>query len=201
MQAQEILESNDFKKCMAFHGHLCPGLSMGYRAAVAGMAYLNEKERSVDEELVVITETDACGVDAIQVMTGCTFGKGNFIYRDYGKTAFTFFSRNSGKGVRVALKPNAFGMSENHRKLMGLKMNGTASKMERKEFQMLHSEKSKEILQIPIDDLFSITDVEIPIPEKARIEKSQLCNQCQEPVMPSKLNENCICRGCQQAGL
>lgn len=199
MQAQETLESNDFKKCMAFHGHLCPGLSMGYRAAVAGMSYLNEKERSIDEELVVITETDACGADAIQVMTGCTFGKGNFIYKDYGKTAFTFFSRNSGKGVRVALKPNALGMSDQHRKLMGLKMNGTASNAELKEFQLLHSERSKEILQIPIDDLFSITDVEIPIPEKARIEKSQLCKQCQEPVMPSKLNENCICRGCQES--
>jgi len=199
MQAQETLESNDFKKCMAFHGHLCPGLSMGYRAAVAGMSYLNEKERSVDEELVVITETDACGADAIQVMTGCTFGKGNFIYKDYGKTAFTFFSRNSGKGVRVALKPNALGMSDQHRKLMGLKMNGTASNAELKEFQLLHSERSKEILQIPIDDLFSITDVEIPIPEKARIEKSQRCKQCQEPVMPSKLNENCICRGCQES--
>jgi formylmethanofuran dehydrogenase subunit E len=199
MQAQETLESNDFKKCMAFHGHLCPGLSMGYRAAVAGMSYLNEKERSVDEELVVITETDACGADAIQVMTGCTFGKGNFIYKDYGKTAFTFFSRNTGKGVRVALKPNALGMSDQHRKLMGLKMKGTASKAELKEFQLLHSERSKEILQIPIDDLFSITDVEIPIPEKARIEKSQRCKQCQEPVMPSKLNENCICRGCQES--
>lgn len=199
MQAQETLESNDFKKCMAFHGHLCPGLSMGYRAAVAGMSYLNEKERSIDEELVVITETDACGADAIQVMTGCTFGKGNFIYKDYGKTAFTFFSRNSGKGVRVALKPNALGMSDQHRKLMGLKMNGTASNAELKEFQLLHSERSKEILQIPINDLFSITDVEIPIPEKARIEKSQLCKQCQEPVMPSKLNENCICRGCQES--
>jgi formylmethanofuran dehydrogenase subunit E len=199
VQAQETLESNDFKKCMAFHGHLCPGLSMGYRAAVAGMSYLNEKERSIDEELVVITETDACGADAIQVMTGCTFGKGNFIYKDYGKTAFTFFSRNSGKGVRVALKPNALGMSDQHRKLMGLKMNGTASNAELKEFQLLHSERSKEILQIPIDDLFSITDVEIPIPEKARIEKSQLCKQCQEPVMPSKLNENCICRGCQES--
>ncbi len=33
------------------------------------------------------------------MITGCTFGKGNFIYRDYGKTAFTFFNRDTGKGV------------------------------------------------------------------------------------------------------
>jgi len=199
MQEQETLKNDDFKKCLEFHGHLCPGLSMGYRAAVAGMAFLKEKERSVDEELVVITETDACCADAIQVMTGCTFGKGNFIYKDYGKTAFTFFSRNSGKGVRVSLKQNAYGISDQHRKLMRLKMNGSATKEQRKEFQLLHTKRSKEILQMPIDDLFSIKSVEIPVPDKARIEESQLCKQCQEPVMPSKLNEDSICRGCQES--
>ncbi len=35
-------------------------------------------ERDGDEELFAIVETDACGADAIQVITGCTFGKGNF---------------------------------------------------------------------------------------------------------------------------
>ena len=31
MNAQEIMNSEDFKRCAAFHGHVCPGLSIGYR--------------------------------------------------------------------------------------------------------------------------------------------------------------------------
>jgi formylmethanofuran dehydrogenase subunit E len=199
MNAQEILARDDFKKCLAFHGHLCPGLSMGYRAAVAGMAYLNAKERSVDEELVVITETDACCADAIQVITGCTFGKGNFIYKDYGKTAFTFFNRKTGIGVRIALKFNAFDISNRHFELIGRIKNNTATDNERKEFQSHHARRSKAILEKNIDDLFSISEVSVPIPEKATIEKSQQCIKCNEPVMPSKLNKNKICRGCLES--
>ena len=31
-------------------------------------------------------------VDAVQVLTGCTFGKGNLIYRPTGKMAFSFLT-------------------------------------------------------------------------------------------------------------
>ncbi|MCI5189229.1 MAG: hypothetical protein D3905_05405, partial [Candidatus Electrothrix sp. AS4_5] len=32
---------------------------------------------SPDEEIVCVTENDSCSVDAIQVLTGCSIGKGN----------------------------------------------------------------------------------------------------------------------------
>ena len=103
MTALDIINSEAFQKCLLFHGHICPGLAIGFRAATAGMAWLDEK-RSEDEEIVAIVETDACSADAVQVLTGCTFGKGNFIYKDYGKMALTLLSRNSGQGVRIVLK-------------------------------------------------------------------------------------------------
>lgn len=37
MSAQAITESELFKRCLESHGHLCPGLSLGYQAAMAGM--------------------------------------------------------------------------------------------------------------------------------------------------------------------
>ena len=46
---------------------------------------LREMGRAADEEIVAVVETDMCGVDAIQFLTGCTFGKGNLIHRDWGK--------------------------------------------------------------------------------------------------------------------
>ena len=80
MKDKVISSSRDFKKCVEFHGHTCPGLAIGFRAARTLMERLGAR-KAPDEELVAIVETDACGADAIQVMTGCTFGKGNFFSR------------------------------------------------------------------------------------------------------------------------
>ena len=76
MPAKEILSSEEFGKCVEFHGHVCPGVAIGFQAARVLMELLGVG-RAPDEELVGTVETDACGVDAIQVMTGCTFGKEN----------------------------------------------------------------------------------------------------------------------------
>ena len=89
-----------YSEIVAFHGHSCPGLAVGYRMSRAAMDALSEM-RSGDEQLVAIVENDACGVDALQCVTGCTFGKGNLIFRDFGKQVFTLYSRDSRKGVRV----------------------------------------------------------------------------------------------------
>ncbi|MBF0564768.1 MAG: formylmethanofuran dehydrogenase [Nitrospirae bacterium] len=82
----------DFKKVAAFHGHACPGLALGYRLSLVALRdYL--VKRDVDEEAVAIVENDSCAVDAVQFMTGCTFGKGNLIFKDYGKQVYTFIKR------------------------------------------------------------------------------------------------------------
>jgi formylmethanofuran dehydrogenase subunit E len=53
------------------------------------LEHLKER-RSEDEELITIIETNACSADAIQVLTGCTFGKGNFFHKNHGKHVYTF---------------------------------------------------------------------------------------------------------------
>ena len=67
---------------------------------------------SDDEQLVCISENDACGVDAIQVVLGCSAGKGNLLFRPRGKQAFGFYRRSDGKGVRLVLRPRPEGMSK-----------------------------------------------------------------------------------------
>lgn len=143
-------------RCVAFHGHECPGLAIGFRACEAA------KERlgitfSKDEEIVCVTETDACGVDAIQVITGCTLGKGNLIYRDRGKQAFSFFVRSTGKSIRIVLKPI-----------------DTDKEMSREE-------KKIYLLETPIDKLFEFKTPNFEPPEKARIFRSIVCESCGEP--------------------
>ncbi len=92
----------DYGDLVAFHGHSCPGLAMGYRMTKAALSFLSNS-RSKDEEIVAITENDACGVDALQYLSGCTFGKGNLVFKDYGKQVFTLYNRKSKRGVWVAL--------------------------------------------------------------------------------------------------
>src|SRR4030066_311273 len=88
--SKELIE-----KTITFHGHSCPGLAIGIRAAELALQKLGHPEQS---DLVAVVETDMCGVDAIQFLTGCTFGKGNLIHKDYGKMAFNFYDRNKDEG-------------------------------------------------------------------------------------------------------
>lgn len=73
-----------WEKCVAFHGHECGGLTIGYKAALYA-AELLELSFSEDEKVVCISENDACGVDAIQVILGCSVGKGNLLFHIRGK--------------------------------------------------------------------------------------------------------------------
>ena len=198
MNRQETMTDPDFQKCVDFHGHDCPGLAIGYRAAKAGMEWLSAN-RAEDEEVVAIVETDACGADAIQVLTGCTFGKGNFIHRDFGKQAFTLLGRKTGRGVRLALRAGALELSGQHRGLFDRIREGTAGPEERREFQQLHLGKSREIMEKPLPELFEIKEVSPALPPKAKIEPSKPCEVCGEPTMGSKLQNHDgkeICRSC-----
>ena len=87
-----------------FHGHQCPGLAIGFRAAELA-SELMSLTYSKDEEVICISENDACGVDAIQYITGCTVGKGNLIFKNVGKMAFTFLNRETNEGYRFLLNP------------------------------------------------------------------------------------------------
>ena len=85
-----------WKKAVEFHGHECPGLAIGVKACEAAMVKLGIN-KTEDEDIVCVTENDACGVDAIQSILGCSIGKGNLIYRGTGKQAFSFFDRRNNK--------------------------------------------------------------------------------------------------------
>ena len=191
-------QAEDFKKCADFHGHICPGLSIGYRASQRAMEWLREN-RAEDEEIVAIVETNACGADAVQVLTGCTFGKGNLIFKDHGKQVLTLLSRKSGNGVRVALKAGALELNDEHRQLMDKIRKGNATDMAKKRFQELHLMRSRNIMESTDEALFDVREIHEALPPKAMIEPSKPCDRCGEPTMASRLNESDgmkLCSGC-----
>ena len=102
---QTKITPEQIQETIQFHGHNCPGVSLGIR--VCELA-LSEFERAPDEEVVAVVETDMCAVDAVQYLTGCTFGKGNLIHLDHGKNVFTFYRRSDERGIRISARPEVF---------------------------------------------------------------------------------------------
>ena len=92
-----------WKKAVDFHGHQCPGIAIGVRASQEAIKALN-LQFSKDEKVFCISENKGCPVDGIQVVFGCSPGKGNLIFRNSGKQAFSFFNRNTGESIRLVLK-------------------------------------------------------------------------------------------------
>ena len=96
-----------WERAVRFHGHICPGLMIGFSASLYAMELL-DLEFSEDEEVVCIVENDSCSVDAIQSVLGCTVGKGNLLFHMRGKQAFSFYNRNTGKSVRLVQKNSEY---------------------------------------------------------------------------------------------
>ncbi len=182
---------------IAFHGHWCPGLAMGIRAAEVG---LRDFGKAGDEEIVAVVETDMCGVDAIQFLTGCTFGKGNLIYRDHGKNAFTFYRRRDEKSVRLMARPGRFSDSMPDLGWLSAKKEKEGlTEEETAKWKELREELSRRIMEADLEDLFEVKKPTWSIPRKARILSTLVCEECGEPVMESRtrrLRERTLCIPC-----
>src|SRR5512142_1422997 len=134
--------TDDLREAIQFHGHLCPGLALGYRVAKAALRELGA-DRPQDEELVAVVENDSCAADAVQFITGCTFGKGNFIFRDYGKHVYTIYNRRTGKCVRISEDFRGF---DEDKRFSELKKRQDAGEDVSREMQQYKMEKTAAIL-------------------------------------------------------
>lgn len=167
-----------YEEVIKFHGHSCPGLAMGFRMTQAALEFL-QIERPKDEELVAIVENDACGVDAVQYLSGCTFGKGNLIFNDFGKMVYTFYERKSKRAIRVSRK------SSQKKKMMALSK----------------EQKISTILKSSFHELFELKEVQIKEPKFALLLDTVICEQCKETVTMNKAtlkNSRILCKPCYE---
>lgn len=176
-------EKTPWERVAEFHGHVCPGLAIGYRATTLALEKL-KGSRSVDEEMIAIVENNACGVDAVQVLSGCTFGKGNLFFRDYGKQVYTFAGRSGGKAVRVAVKYGAFHNPDLGalRKKVG---SGEATPEEKRQLVELQQKHVHSILHSG-EENFDVRVVDMNLPPRAMIHQSMVCEKCGEAVMDTR---------------
>ncbi len=177
--------SDTIDAVVAFHGHMCPGLAMGIRAAEVALSEIGP--HSADEEVVAIVETDMCSVDAVQFLTGCTFGKGNLLHRDHGKNAYTFVRRSDGRAVRISTRSGGWGIDAERLELFAKVRAGLASREERQRFFRLQQEHSRRILSEPVEEIYDVREVQVTPPAAARVLASVDCEACTEPTMETRL--------------
>ena len=164
----------NWNDCVAFHGHECGGLTIGYKAALYAIELL-KLEFSEDEQVVCVSENDACGVDAIQVMLGCSIGKGNLLFHMRGKSAYSFYNRKTGASVRLVLKPN--------------------SGISREESFAYYQACAPE-------EMFEVKQTTIAVPEKARLFHSYVCDCCGELTGANWIRlsgDQKLCQDCYQS--
>ena len=142
-----------WEKAVAFHGHECGGLAIGFKASLYAMELLGISF-SDNEQTVCISENDACGVDAVQALLGCSIGKGNLLFHMTGKQAFSFYDRASGRSVRLVLRP--------------------------KPADLPRGQSMAYYLGNPPSALFDVKPARISLPEEARIFTPCVCEICGE---------------------
>lgn len=177
---------DDLKRCVEFHGHVCPGLIYGYRVAKEAIRLMNLR-RAVDEEVVAICENDSCAVDALQVLLGTVAGKGNLIIKNLGKNAYTVLNRSKRQAYRFSRKTRYTYAGKNKsmfNRLEAAYANKTASEGDLRDLKRL---KVNDLLARPFEDIFTTTAVPFEEPHYARLAPSEPCAICGEMTMTAKM--------------
>lgn len=174
------VEKTPWEQAVEFHGHICPGLAIGFRATELALKALGSR-RSTDEELIAIVENNACGVDAVQTLAGCSSGKGNLFFRDLGKQVYTFARRGDGTAVRVAVRHGSMHDPEFHA-LRALVNAGEATEKERERYRAAFDNRIQRILGAEAE-VFDVKKVNIELPDPASIYQTVQCSECGEGVM------------------
>jgi len=198
-----LVKNRDLKalllKAGQFHGHFCPGISLGVMAAVYGLHALAEMREirlsqlfasGGREELLAVVETNYCFSDGIQFVTGCTFGNNGLIYLDFGKTAVTLSDR-TGQGIRIAVQADyreyIDGRVPGYKELFDeviISRNRDHARV--RQFEEVSLEASFKLLEVEHTRLFTTTPARAEIPPHAPPTESVLCAGCGESVTGSK---------------
>ena len=179
VSAKEIDDFYYFvKKIEEFHGHVCVGIAMGTKSALAAMRKLGfDPYIKKHKDLIVYVETDRCMTDAVQGVSGCGLGKRSLKYVDYGKFAATFIRLSTGEAYRV-----------------------TTTKDFPKDLSV--DEVLKLVSETPDEEMLLLERVEVDIPENdlpGSAKERAVCSVCKERVMDGRAvfkDDTPYCKAC-----
>lgn len=188
----------EFKGVVDFHRHLCLDIAIGYRAAKALMREMGDQMRNM-KEMIALVGNETCALDAIQEVTGCTFGKRNLYLTNIGKPVYILQNTKTGKAVRAYC---VYWDTFDHQELRKMRKEATApnaTPAQKAAFQKLNDDKIAEILAASESALFSIQHVTLPPPPKSGKYDAAPCDQCGEHTDVALLTEEegkKLCKEC-----
>jgi len=164
-------------KVKDFHGGTCTGIALGTRMTLAAMRRLGLDPHRKNKNIIAYAEIDRCMTDAVLVVTGCSLGRRSLKHVDYGKFAMTLVNQTTGKAVRATIE-RVF-----------------SSKGDK-------DETLREIAAISDEELVTLHDVEVTIPEydlPGSPGRAVFCSACGERVVDGRdvrRDGVTLCRGC-----
>lgn len=184
------------------HGHYCLGSALGVMASLYSRDILknNETADGMIENLLAIVEVNACFVDGVQAVSGCTLVNDGLIYRDLGKRAVPFAVRGREEGIRIRALPEFRLYIEDvvpeFYPLMDkviMKRAGTPDDLRR--FREKGRESAFALSGLPFTPLFETRTVVPDTLPHAPIAGTVICPVCREPVMASRIRKHGSRRG------
>lgn len=91
---------DDLQELMEYHGHLCFGVLLGYRACKYAVEIIG-----LAEKMTVVTASEDCANDAIRKLLGCNAVNGKLISKQGKKQSWAFYNHEEEEGVRLSPNP------------------------------------------------------------------------------------------------
>jgi formylmethanofuran dehydrogenase subunit E len=188
---------------LELHGHKCPAMPMGLRSGAIAMNRLGV-ERSGAKTLLAVVELGDdhcahCFGDGVQMVTGCTFGKGNIKKLGYGKFGLTLVDKATGRAVRVVPKGEAQMQMKKTPFFTEFRMKGVPPTQVPEE---VVDPLIEQVLSGPEESMFEVSEVfEYETAGKDETFDSFLCDRCGEMVVESYgrvVGDRRVCIPCQE---
>lgn len=187
------------EESIRFHGHMCSGLALGFRASQLALRILDTD--GARDDLIVAVETDTCSVDAIQMLTGCTFGNGKLSFQDHAKSAYSFWQAGRETVLRIVARPSPAADDPAFWANFEKVQRGTATSEERGAFSADQQTRSQRILEAPDEDLFEVQEVAELQPARPLVTPPVVCDGCGEATMAHRVQNRAgtvLCVSCGQ---
>jgi len=190
------------KQAADFHGHLCPDLTIGYRASQYALDKLF-LERMWGGELRAIVENTTSAVDAVQRLTGCTLANQKLRLYDYGRHVYTFVVRGEEPGLRLALRSGAAPPDAEFLALEQASQGEQATMKQIARYHTLLDRRISTLLRLAPEDLFDVQRVAVDWPETPFTSALVPCDGCGEWIVETHLiasDGKRLCRPCARQG-
>ncbi len=191
---------------LELHGHKCPAMPMGLRSGAIAMNALGVGRSGAKTLLALVELGDDhcahCFGDGVQMVTGCTFGKGNIRKLGYGKFGLTLVDKRTGRAVRVVPRGEA---------QMGMKQTPFFTEYRMKGIPPTDVPDEvvdpliEKVLSGPEDEMFKVSEVfDHDVDVKEEDFTSFVCSHCGDMVVERYgrvVGDEKVCIPCQESML